>query len=173
LNINRDWIDVETSNMRITSLLLCAASAAGCAAQRSETLSPTWRTSVAAMPAAPQAATFDPAKFTFNLVTARNATRSKGVSDITQSFGYEGRIFAISSITWRAGEFSGALDFTSRWYNAHGLVFEQKHRAKLKNPPHYVYFATTGVALGPCGCKVELLADNHLVASQEFSVQPH
>lgn len=121
---------------------------------------------------APAAAPFDVARYGFQLTTARKVERGKGASDVTRSFDFEGQIHAFGAITWPPGTAGGAPEMSARWYNDKGLVAEQKRRVALERPPHYVVFTTTGLALGPCGCRVELLANGQVVASQSFSVNP-
>lgn len=151
------------SSRRLLPVLLCLGST-GCA------LPP------ASAPDAPPATTvvvpLDLSRHGFQLTTARKVERGKGATDVTRSFDYEGQIFAFAAITWPPGSPGGAPEIGVRWYNDKGLVSEQKRRVSLDKPPHYVSFATTGLALGACGCRVDLLANGQVVASQPFAVNP-
>ena len=143
---------------------LACLSVAGCAVQP---------TAAPGAPAAPPAsAPLDLSRYSFQLTTARKVERGKGATDVTRSFDYEGQIFAFAAITWPPGTPGAAPEIGVRWYNEKGLVSEHKRRLAMDKPPHYVWFTISGLAMGACGCRVELLADGQVVASQPFAVNP-
>lgn len=141
--------------------------AAGCATGPEPTSTP-----LSAAGATSAAVPVDVSRYSFRLSTARKVERGKGATDVSRSFDYEGQIFAFAAIGWPPGSPGGAPEIGVRWYNDKGLVSEQQRRITLEKPPHYVWFATTGLALGPCGCRVDLVANGQVVASQSFAVNP-
>ena len=142
--------------------------AAGCATGPEPITSP-----LPAASANSAAVEVDLSRYSFRLTTARKVEQGKGATDLSRSFDYEGKIFAFAAIGWPPGSPGGAPEIGVRWYNDKGLVSEQKRRITLGKPPHYVWFATTGLALGPCGCRVDLVANGQVVASQSFAVNPN
>jgi hypothetical protein len=104
------------------------------------------------------------------MVTAKNVERGKGATGITDSFTFEGQIYVFASITWNASESIGNKAFEVRWYNGEEMKFKQAQRLTLERPPWYVYFSTTGIALGEGDCRVEVYADNVLLGTRKFRV---
>ncbi len=119
-------------------------------------------TGCASMPIGPQNAT---------VVTAKNVERGKGVTGISDSFTFEGPIYVFTTLTWDTNTSAGRKVFEVRWFNGETLKFKQAHSVALDRAPWYVYFSTTGIALGAGDCRVEVFADNVLLGTKQFRVR--
>jgi hypothetical protein len=113
------------------------------------------------MPVGPEHAT---------IVTAKTVERGRGATGITDSFTFEGQIYVFASISWDTSASIGNKAFEVRWYNGEKMKFKQTRSVTLERPPWYVYFSTTGIALGEGDCRVDLYADNVLLGTRKFKV---
>jgi hypothetical protein len=116
-------------------------------------------------------ATLDPEAMTASVVTAKTVERGKGASQITDSFTFEGPIFVFAALTWDPNINGGRKVFEARWFNEDRLVSTQTSpTVRLKSPPYFVYFSTSGLALGAGNCHVEIYVDGVLLKSKQFAV---
>ena len=105
------------------------------------------------------------------VVTAKNFERGKGVTGISDSFTFEGSIYVLTTLTWDTHTSVGTKMFEVRWFNGEKLKSKQAHSVALDRTPWYVYFSTTGIALGAGDCRAEVFADNVLLGTRNFRVQ--
>lgn len=115
--------------------------------------------------------TLDPEAMTASVVTAKAVERGKGASQITDSFTFEGPIYVFAALTWDPNLRGGRKVFEVRWFNEDRLVSTQTSpTVRLQGPPYYVYFSTSGLALGAGNCHVEVYVDGVLLKSKAFAV---
>lgn len=105
------------------------------------------------------------------IVTAKGVERGKGVTRISDSFTFEGLIFVFATISWDADASVGTKEFEVRWFNGEKLRSKQVRKVNLERSPWYVYFSTTGLALGAGNCRVEVYADSVLLSTRQFQVE--
>jgi hypothetical protein len=115
--------------------------------------------------------TLEPDAMTANAVTSKAFERGKGASQITDSFTFEGPIFVFAALTWDPNRGGGNKVFEARWFNEVRLVSKQTSpTVRLAKPPYYLYFSTTGLALGAGNCHVDIYVDGVLLESKKFTV---
>jgi hypothetical protein len=105
-----------------------------------------------------------------NLLTARQVVKGQGVQGVTDSFTFEGQIIAFAAFTWPPEVNLGSQFITAKWFNGDRLISQRSHKAQFQKSPHYVYFPTTGPALGTGPCRVEIYVDDRLLATKAFTV---
>jgi hypothetical protein len=106
-----------------------------------------------------------------SVVTSKSVERGRGASQIADSFTFEGSIFVFAALTWDPEKGGGSKVFEARWFNEDRLVSKQTSPpVRLTPPPYFVYFSTSGLALGPGRCHVELYVDGVLLESKKFTV---
>lgn len=106
-----------------------------------------------------------------NIVMAKSATREKGATQITDSFTFEGKVYAYVALTWDPEKTGGQQEIEARWYNGDRLRSRRTHTATLNKSPHYVWFDTSGAALGTGNCRVEIYARDILLGTKSFTVK--
>ena len=113
-------------------------------------------------------------KFTernINIVMAKNVAKGAGPTGITDTFTFEGKIFAYATFKWGEVEKEGGHHkIEAKWYSGEKLVSAQEREVTFGRPPHYVWFSTRGTSLGAGKAKAEIYADGLLVGSKNFEV---
>lgn len=106
------------------------------------------------------------------LVTAKQVPRLGDVRQISNAFTFEGRVYAHATLTAEPGRHGGRPELEVRWFNADRLVSRQSKRMLVTKSPFYLASSTSGTALGPGICRVELHVNGKLIATREFEVAP-
>lgn len=106
-----------------------------------------------------------------NIVMAKNVEKGKGPTGITDTFTFEGRIFAYATFNWYEVEKqAGIHKIGVKWYSREKLVSVRDLEVVFGRPPHYVWFQSSGTSLGAGKAKVEIYADGTLVGSKTFEI---
>ena len=105
------------------------------------------------------------------IVMAKNVVKDEGVSDISDVFTYEGKIYVFATFRWDEAEKAGGTQTIEvKWFNGEKLMWKQKHNCTFGRQPHFVWFSTHGTVLGAGTCRVEMYANNLYVGSKSFTV---
>ena len=104
------------------------------------------------------------------IVMAKKVERNQGVSDITDSFTYEGLIYVYVTLLWDLDTIGGPQEIEARWYNGDRAISRRTLTITLNKPPHYLWFQTRGTALGEGECRVEVYANGVHLGSKSFTV---
>lgn len=106
-----------------------------------------------------------------NIVMAKKAVKGAGASEISDVFNYEGQIFAYLTFRWDAVDRHGGPQTVEvRWFNGTKEVSRRKHEATFGLPPYYVWFPTSGTALGVGNCRVDAYVNGRHVGTKSFTV---
>lgn len=104
------------------------------------------------------------------LVTARKVAKLGEISEISDAFTYEGRIYAHTTLTSLPGAYGGPQFFEVKWFNGDNAVSVQKAEYAVNKSPFYLASSTSGTALGAGKCRVEVYAGGKLIASKSFVI---
>ena len=104
------------------------------------------------------------------LVTARKVAKLGEISEISDAFTYEGRIYAHTTLTSVPGAYGGRQLFEVTWFNGDNAVSVQKAEYAVNRSPFYLASSTSGTALGAGKCRVEVYAGGKLIASKSFVI---
>ncbi len=104
------------------------------------------------------------------IVMAKKVERGQGASEITDSFTFEGLIYAYLTFLWDPGTTGGQQELEVKWYNGDRLISRRTQTVTLDKPPYYVWFQTRGTALGEGQCRVEVYANGIFLGSKSFTV---
>ena len=89
---------------------------------------------------------------------------------MSDSFTFEGRIYAHATLTAQPGKHGGRPSIEVRWFNEDRLVSVQTKSGLVTKTPFYLASSTSGTALGQGTCRVELHVNGKLLASKQFEV---
>ena len=107
------------------------------------------------------------------IVMAKKVVKEGGAhaSDITDTFGQEGQIFAFLTFRWEPiSTHAGAQRIEVRWFNGDQEIQRRTHDANFGSSPWHAWFATTGLAIGPGKCRVDAYVNGKLAATRSFAV---
>ena len=106
----------------------------------------------------------------FTLVTARAVPKLGDVREISESFTFEGRIFAHATLTSMPNSNAGELLIEAKWFSGDRLVSLQKTQISVDRSPFYIASSTSGSALGTGPAQVQIFANGKLMATKVFQV---
>lgn len=104
------------------------------------------------------------------LVTAKDVPKLGEVRGITDSFTFEGRIFAHITLTAPLGSNGGRPLFEVKWFSGDTMSSIQKANYTVTNTPYFLSSSVSGTVLGAGKRRVEVFANGKLLASKEFRV---
>jgi hypothetical protein len=107
------------------------------------------------------------------LVTAKKIIRAGGAapSELTDAFTLDGPIVAFLTFKWDQTAVDGGFHrIEIRWFNGDKEISRRTHEATFGKPPHYVWFTTSGVAIGPGRARADVYVDGKRVATRTFVV---
>lgn len=105
------------------------------------------------------------------IVLAKKVEKDKGASDVSDVFTFEGNIYVYVTFRWEpVTQEGGPHVIEARWFNGSKEISRREYRANFGRPPHFVWLATRGTALGPGQCRVEVYADGKRVGERAFRV---
>ena len=105
-----------------------------------------------------------------NIVMARNVEKDRGVTGITDTFTFEGKIFVYITFNWDVEKEGGKHNIQAKWYSGEKLVSVGDQAVTFERSPHFVWFGSAGTSLGVGKAKVEIYADGVLVGTKHFAV---
>ena len=105
-----------------------------------------------------------------NIVMARNVQKDRGATGITDTFTFEGEIFAVVTFNWDVEREGGKHNIQVKWYSGEKLIRIGDQDVTFRRPAHLVWFSTVGTNLGVGKAKVEIYADGVLVGTKHFAV---
>lgn len=108
--------------------------------------------------------------WTATIVTARELVKLGDVRGVSDSFNFEGRIYAQATLASRPGTYGGRPLFEVKWFNGDRLVSVQRAEYAVNKTPYYLVSSTSGTSVGAGKCHVELHANGKLLATRAFSV---
>ena len=125
---------------------------------------------VARVAPAPQGELLPIENWVTTLVTARAVPKLGDVRDISDTFNFEGRIFAHATLTSQAGTHGGQPLVEVKWFKGDKLMSVQKSQLLVTKSPYYIASSTSGTALGAGPAMVQIFANGKLMASKDFLV---
>lgn len=105
------------------------------------------------------------------LVTARAVPKLGEVHDITDTFTFEGRLFAHATLTAPPGSHCDETTFELKWYSGDRLIVIHKAKYVVSKSPYYLSASTSPTTLGAGIARVEVIADGKLLAGKRFRVR--
>ena len=108
------------------------------------------------------------------LLTARNVERGKGVSGITDAFGFEGLVHVFASLRWDEASTEPPRVAEVRWFNGEKLVHRSRQAipdGAIRSSGGYFNFTASPIALGEGTCRVEVDVNDKPVGSRTFTVK--
>jgi hypothetical protein len=105
------------------------------------------------------------------IVIAKEAKLGEGPTGISDKFSFEGKIVVHTTFRWEdINTQGGQQTIEVRWFSGEKLMSSAKNTFRFGKSPYYVWFNTTGTALGVGKAKVEVYADGVFVGSKNFEV---
>ena len=105
------------------------------------------------------------------IVMAKKVVKFEGATEISDTFTYEGQIYAHLTFRWQpVQQEGGEQSIEVRWFNGEREISRRTHNAIFGRPPYYVWFASSGTALGAGKCRVDAYANGKHVGSKSFVV---
>ena len=108
--------------------------------------------------------------WTTRIETAKIKIKPGIINEISDYFSVRDRIYAHATLIAKGPVVPFGATFTFRWFNRDVLIFEASGTHKVLDTPMYVVHGLEVKELGPGNCRVELYADDRLLAKRSFSV---
>ena len=108
--------------------------------------------------------------WTATIVTAKSVPALGRVTNITDSFTFEGRIFVHATFIGAVEPIPAPRTLQVKWFNGDRMVFERTGQATFNKSPYFMSASTSGTVLGSGPCRVEVYVDGQLIGQRTFAV---
>lgn len=105
------------------------------------------------------------------VVTAKKVVADGDAAEVSDVFAYGENVVAVVTVDGELAEGQEVpTAIQARWYNDDKLVAARKRDFSPTRMPHTLWFQVSAATLGAGACRVDILLDDALVASRDFTI---